>query len=49
MDGIESWLYPAQDVTIDTLTSVLVAQGVLTLDKLCDGSTEKDCARLGIR
>ena len=49
VDGIESWLYPAQDVTIDTLTSVLVAQGVLTLDELCDGSTEKDCARLGIR
>ena len=49
VDGIESWLYQAQDVTIDTLTSVLVAQGVLTLDELCDGSTEKDCARLGIR
>lgn len=49
VDGTESWLYPAQDVTIDTLTSVLVAQGVITLDELCDGSTEKDCARLGLR
>jgi ABC-type xylose transport system substrate-binding protein len=49
VDGVESWLYPAQDVTIDNLTSVLVAQGVLTLDELCEGSTEKRCARLGLR
>ncbi len=33
-----------QDVTIDGLTSVLVGQGVLTLDELCSGSTEKRCA-----
>ena len=49
VDGVESWLYEAQDVTIDNLTSVLVAQGVVTLDELCEGSTAKDCARLGIR
>ena len=49
VDGVESWLYPAQDVTIDSLTSVLVAQGVVTLDELCEGSTAKDCGRLGLR
>lgn len=49
VDGVESWLYRDQDVTIDTLTSVLVAQGVVTLDDLCRGDTEKRCARLGLR
>ena len=49
VDGVESWLYQDQDVTIDTLTSVLVGQGVLTLDELCSGATHKRCARLGLR
>ncbi|MEO7428781.1 MAG: hypothetical protein ABIY48_05285 [Acidimicrobiales bacterium] len=49
VDGVESWLYQDQDVTIDTLTSVLVDQGVLTLDELCSGATHKRCARLGLR
>ena len=49
VDGVDSWLYKQQDVTIDVLTSVLVGQGVITLDELCSGSTEKRCARLGLR
>lgn len=49
VDGVESWLFRDQDVTIDTLTSVLVAQHVVTLDDLCDGDTAKRCARLGLR
>ena len=49
VDGIDAWLYEQQDVTIDALTSVLVGQGVITLDELCSGSTEKRCARLGLR
>lgn len=49
VDGVESWLYDQQDVTIDGLTSLLVGQGVLTLDELCSGSTEKRCAKLGLR
>lgn len=49
VDGVESWLYEHQDVTIDTLTSVLVGQGVLSLDDLCSGDTQKRCARLGLR
>ena len=49
VDGIDSWLYEQQDVTIDGLTSVLVGQGVLTLDELCSGTTEKRCAKLGLR
>lgn len=47
--GVDSWLYEQQDVAIDDLTSVLVGQGVITLDELCSGSTEKRCARLGLR
>jgi hypothetical protein len=49
VDGVESWLYQGQDVTIDTLTSVLVGQGVVTIDDLCSGSTEKRCSKLGLR
>lgn len=49
VDGVESWLYRDREVTIDTLTSVLVAQGVVELDELCSGPTEKRCARLGLR
>ena len=49
VDGVESWLFQDQDVTIDTLTSVLVGQGVVTLDDLCSGPTEKRCDRFGLR
>jgi ABC-type xylose transport system substrate-binding protein len=49
VDGVESWLYEDQDVTIDTLTSVLVAQGAVTLDDLCSGDTAKRCERFGLR
>lgn len=49
VDGVDSWLFQEQEVTVDTLTSVLVRQGVVTLDDLCSGATEKRCARLGLR
>jgi ABC-type xylose transport system substrate-binding protein len=49
VDGVESWLYRDRDVTVDTLTSVLVAEGILTLDDLCHGDTRQQCARLGLR
>ncbi|MFC7727811.1 hypothetical protein ACFQW6_22090 [Nocardioides sp. GCM10028917] len=49
VDGVESWLYSDRDVTVDTLTSVLVAEGILTLDDLCHGDTRQQCARLGLR
>ena len=49
VDGVRSWLYDVRDVTIDSLTSVLVAEGVVTLDELCAGDTEKRCTRLGLR
>ncbi len=49
VDGVRSWLYEHQDVTVDDLTSVLVGQGVLTLDDLCSGAAEKRCEKLGLR
>lgn len=49
VDGVDAWLYEGQDVTIDSLTSVLVGQGVITLDDLCEGRTAQRCARLGLR
>ncbi len=47
--GVRSWLYDSQDVTLDSLTSVLVGQGVITLDELCDGTTKARCEKLGFR
>lgn len=49
VDGVDTWLFRDQDVTIDSLTSVLVAQHVITLDDLCAGAAAKRCARLGLR
>lgn len=49
VDGVESWLYEDQEVTVDTLTSVLVGQGVVTLEELCSGETAKRCTQLGLR
>lgn len=49
VDGVASWLYAQQEVTVDALTSVLVGQGVLTLDELCSGDTEKRCEKLGLK
>jgi len=48
VEGVESWLFSTQDITLDTLTTVLVGQGVLTLDELCDGTTAKKCEQLGL-
>lgn len=48
VEGVQSWLFEAQDVTLDTLTTLLVGQGVLTLDELCEGATAKKCAKLGL-
>lgn len=49
VEGVESWLFTTQDVTLDTLTTLLVGQGVLTLDELCEGRTAEKCAKLGLR
>lgn len=49
VDGVPSWLFADEEVTVDTLTSVLVAQNVVTLDELCSGETEKRCERFGLR
>ena len=49
VDGVQSWLFRDQEVTLDNLTSVLVAQDVVRLDDLCDGSTAKRCEKLGLR
>lgn len=49
VEGVRSWLFGTQDVTLDTLTTLLVGQGVLTLDELCEGATARKCAKLGLR
>ena len=49
VDGVETWLFRDRDVTIDSLTSVLVGERVITLDELCEGTAAKRCARLGLR
>ena len=49
VDGVETWLFEDVEVTVDTLTSVLVADGAITLDDLCAGTTAKRCVRWGLR
>lgn len=49
VDGVETWFYEDVEVTVDTLTSVLVADGAITLDDLCGGTTAKRCVRWGLR
>lgn len=47
-EGVDSWLFEAVEVTVNDLTSVLVASGAMTLAELCTGDTAKRCARLGL-
>ena len=49
VDGVESWLLQRQRGHRRHPTSVLVGEGVVTLDDLCSGNTRKRCARLGLR
>ncbi len=46
-EGVPSWLHPVTEVRLAVLTSVLVREGVVTLDELCSGSTARRCERLG--
>ena len=48
-EGVPSWLYDITEVDLDSLTTVLVGEGVITLEELCEGSTARRCARFGLR
>jgi ABC-type xylose transport system substrate-binding protein len=47
-EGVPSWLFEPVTVTVDDLTSVVVASGAMTLAELCAGDTAKRCAKLGL-
>ena len=47
-EGVPSWLFEAIEVTVNDLTSVVVASGAMTLAELCEGDTAKRCAKLGL-
>ena len=47
-EGVDSWLYESVEVTVNDLTSVVVASGAMTLAELCSGDTAKRCAKLGL-
>lgn len=49
VDGVQTWLFEDQQLSVDTLASVLVGPGVVTLEELCSGETEERCTRLGLR
>lgn len=46
-EGVASWLFESVTVTINDLTSVVVASGAMTIADLCAGGTAKRCAKLG--
>lgn len=48
-EGVTSWLYDTTEVTLDDLTTVLVGEGVITLEELCAGRTAARCRRFGLR
>lgn len=48
-EGVPSWLYETTEVNLDTLTTVLVGQGVLDLEELCQDRVAKRCTQLGLR
>ena len=47
-EGVPSWLFEPVGVTVNDLTSVVVASGAMTLAELCSGGTAKRCAKLGL-
>jgi len=47
-EGVPSWLFDPVEVTVNDLTTVVVARGALSLDELCAGTTAKRCAQLGL-
>ncbi len=47
-EGVPSWLFEAVEVTVNDLTSVVVASGAMTLAELCSGATARRCAKLGL-
>lgn len=47
-EGVPSWLYEPVEVNVQDLTSVVVAEGALTLDELCSGDTAERCGKLGL-
>ena len=46
-EGVPSWLHTVTEVRLADLTSVLVRDGVVTLEELCAGSTARRCEQLG--
>ncbi|UUZ57943.1 hypothetical protein [Nocardioides sp. B-3] len=47
-EGVPSWLFESVEVTVNDLTTVVVASGAMTLAELCAGDTAKRCAKLGL-
>lgn len=48
-EGVRSWLFEATEVNLVNLTTVLVGEGVLSLEELCEGETARRCSELGLR
>lgn len=47
-EGVPSWLFEPVEVTVNDLTTVVVARGAFTLEDLCAGDTAKRCEKLGL-
>lgn len=47
-EGVPSWLFEPVEVTVNDLTSVVVATGAMSLDDLCSGQTLERCTRFGL-
>lgn len=48
-EGVRSWLFETQRIDRSNLATVLVGQGAVTLEDLCEGDTSRRCTRMGLR
>lgn len=47
-EGVSSWLVEPVPVTVNDLTTVVVASGAMSLAELCEGATARRCDRIGL-
>lgn len=48
LDGVRSWPFEVEPVTLDSLTSTMVHDGAIDLDDLCAGPVRRRCTSLGL-
>ena len=48
-DGVPAWLFETKEVRLADVTTVLVGDGAMTIEELCEGKTARRCRSIGLR